>query len=300
MRTLLIWLALALAASAAECVTITGDKIVARDLAQAIPEFSSAPSGEVLSFAPIPGMIRIFKASDIARFAQRFKIALGEGSPRDVCFLSAAAVLTEDQIRAAILPAIPWRVVSLKVLDFSRSALPPGRLEFKATGLTQSSVNPAGTTVWHGRLVMDSGHTFPVWVKLCILVEAKTVVSAREIEKNRILTSEDVAYLNEAPFPLPEGILTSLDEATGRNAVRNLAKGSPILKWMLEQPREVVQGQVVHVDSICGDAHLSFEARAQSSGRRGDEITVRNPNGGSFRARVIDKDKVEVRSSAGD
>jgi flagella basal body P-ring formation protein FlgA len=299
MRTLLVWLAVALAATP-ECVTVTGDKILARDLAKAIPEFSSVPPEEVVSFAPIPGLTRILRTSEIARFALRFQTPLVEGSPQTACFISAAAVLTEEQIRAAVLPAIPSPVVSLKVLDFSRAPLPPGRLEFRESGLTQSSLNPPGTTIWHGRMVMDSGRTFPVWVRLSVVVAAKTVVTARDVEKGRTLIADDMAYTNEAPFPLPEGILRSFDEATGRAANRNLAKGSLILKWMLEQPREVIQGQIVHVDAICGDAHLSFEARAQSSGRRGEDITVRNPNGRSFRARVVEKDRVEVRSSTGD
>jgi flagella basal body P-ring formation protein FlgA len=284
-------------AAETQCITIAGDKILAGDLAKAVPEFAAAPADAVLSFAPIPGLTRIFNASDIARFAKRFQTPLGEGSLRSVCFESPAAVLTEDQIRTAILSAIHWPVVSLKIFDYIRSPMPPGRLEFRDAGLTESTLNP--TTTWRGRLVMDTGHTFPVWAKVSIVVEAKMLISARPIEKNTVLTSEDVAYSSEASFPLPEGVLLSADEATGRSALRSLGKGSPILKWMLEQPLEVVQGQVVHVDAVCGDAHLGFEGRAQTSGRRGDEITVRNPNGRSFRAKVIDKTRVEVRSSAG-
>jgi flagella basal body P-ring formation protein FlgA len=300
MRTLLLWLSIAASAPGAECIAITGDNIVVRDLARAIPEFGAASPEQVISFAPIPGMVRVFKAADIARLAHRLHTPLGEGAQPDVCFISVAAVLTEDQVRTAILAAIPLSVTSLKVLDFSRSPMPPGRLEFKESGLTQSSLNAPGITVWHGRLVMASRHTLPVWVKLCIIVEAKTVLSARDIEKNRALTSDDLTYSNESPFPLLEGSLRSMDEATGLMAVRNVAKGNPVLKSILERPKEVVQGQVVHVDAICGEAHLSFEGRAENSGRRGDEITVRNPNGRTFRARVIDKDKVEVRSLAGD
>lgn len=299
MKTLLIWIVMALAA-AAECVSVTGDKIVARDLARAIPEFGSVPGDEVLSFAPIPGLTRTLKASQITMLAKRFQSVLNEGAVKDVCFVSAAEMLTEDQIRAAILPAIEWSVVSLKVVDFSRSPLPPGRLEFRATGLSQSSLNAAGTTLWHGRLVTDSGRSFPVWVKLWIVVAAKIVVSTREIAKNQLLTSGDVAYSSEVPFPLPEGALRSVEEATSRTALRHIAKASPVLKWMLEQPAEVRQGQVVHVDAICGDARLSFDARAQTTGHRGDLIRLLNPNGRTFQARVIDKGRVEVRTSAGD
>jgi flagella basal body P-ring formation protein FlgA len=296
---LLLWFAVALSATG-ECITITGDKILARDLAKAIPEFGLAPPDEVLGYAPIPGLTRSFRPAEIAAFALRLKTPLADENPRTACVVSAAEVLTEEQIRAGILPAIQYPVVSLKILDFSRSAMPPGKLEFPETGLAHSSLNTPGTVVWHGRVVTDSGRSFPVWAKLSLVVQAKTIVSLRNIEKSRMVTLDDVGSLNETPFPLPEGVLTSLDEAIGRSAVRNLAPGTPILKWMLEQTKDVLQGQIVHVDAVCGDAHLSFEAQAQNSGRRGDEITVRNPNGRSFRARVTEKDRVEVRSPVGD
>jgi flagella basal body P-ring formation protein FlgA len=300
MTRLLIWFTLAFSAAATECITVTGDTIVARDLAKAVPEFESAPPDVVLSFAPIPGLTRAFRISEIAMFAKRFQITLKKEAARDVCFLSAAAVLTEDQIRAAILPAIHERVVSMKILDFSRSPVPPAKIEFRPAGLIRSSLNSPGTIFWQGRVVMQSGHSFPIWAKLSIVVETKIVVSTREILKDRALTAEDVAFAEEAPFPLPKDTLTSLDGVAGQISLRNIAKGTPILKSMLELPKEVLQGQVVQVEAICGEARLSFEARAEMSGRHGDLITVLNPNGRSFRARVIDKARVEVRSLTGD
>ena len=298
MKQLLIFFSLALGASP-QCITITGDKIVARDLAKAIPEFALAPPDAVLSFAPIPGLTRNLKHLEIAMFAKRFQITMRDDDLQDTCFTSAAAVLTEAQIDAAIRPIIHSPIISMKILDFGRSPLPPGRLEFREAGLVRASLNAPGTTEWHGRLVTDTGRTFPVWVRMRIVVDARIVVSSREVKMNRVLTQEDGAYSTEAAFPLPDDALTSLDEIAEKSALTNIPQGVPILRSMLEKPIEVLQGQIVHVDAICGDARLSFDARAQTSGRRGDLINVSNPNGRSFRAKVIDKARVEVRSSTG-
>lgn len=299
MTRFLICFPLALIA-AAECIPLTGDKILVRDLAKAVPEFSAAPAEAVLSFAPIPGLTRNFRANEIVMFSRRFQTPLAAGSAKDVCFQSTAAVLTEDQIRAAILPAIPFHVVSLKIVDFSRMPVPPGKLEFPPAGVSQWSTNPPGTTVWQGRVLMDSGHSFPVWVKLSIVVEAKIVASARALQKDQRLTAEDVTYLSEASFPLPEGVLSSVESAIGKVALRAVSPGRPMVAALLGRPQEVAPGDVVDVESFCGEAHLHFKGRALMSGRQGDLISVLNPNGRSFRARVTDKDRVEVRSSFGE
>lgn len=298
MILVLIGLILALPALP-ECITIAGDTIMVQDLAKAVPAFASAPAAEVLSFAPIPGLTRSLRVSEIAMFARRFNVSYDKTSARDVCFESAAAALTEGQIRAAILSSIPAAVVSLTVLDFSRLPVPPGVLEFRPGGLAGASSGSAAATVWQGRVKTTSGRSFPIWAKITVLIQKMVVVSTRALEKNHVLTPEDLAYSNEAPFPLPQGILDSTDGLAGQIVLSGTLHGAPILKSMLVQPWEVEHGEVVRVSSICGDAHLSFEARAQMSGRRGDSITVLNPNGRSFRARVIGKGQVEVRSAAG-
>lgn len=60
-------------------------------------------------------------------------------------------------------------------------------------------------------------------------------------------------------------------------------------------PREVERGDVVAVEVASGAALLKFEAAAESGGKAGDLVVVRNPaNGARFRARVVAKGKVLV------
>jgi flagella basal body P-ring formation protein FlgA len=65
---------------------------------------------------------------------------------------------------------------------------------------------------------------------------------------------------------------------------------------MLAAPRDVERGDQVAVEVSSGGARLAFEATAESSGRAGDSIVIRNPaNGGMFQARVEAKGKVSVK-----
>ena len=61
-------------------------------------------------------------------------------------------------------------------------------------------------------------------------------------------------------------------------------------------PLLVHQGDKVAVTVLSGAVLLRFESQAESSGRRGETVIVRNPeNGARFVARVEDQGKVTVR-----
>jgi len=60
-------------------------------------------------------------------------------------------------------------------------------------------------------------------------------------------------------------------------------------------PREVERGDAVAVEVASGAAILKFESTAESGGKTGETVLVRNPaNGARFRARVVAKGKVLV------
>jgi hypothetical protein len=59
---------------------------------------------------------------------------------------------------------------------------------------------------------------------------------------------------------------------------------------------EIIRGETVNVEVQSGATRLSFEAYAESTGRAGDSILVRNPgNGRLFQARVMGRGKALVQ-----
>jgi flagella basal body P-ring formation protein FlgA len=73
--------------------------------------------------------------------------------------------------------------------------------------------------------------------------------------------------------------------------------GAEIRPGFLVPPNDVDRGDAVSVEVRSGAARLAFTAKAESAGRNGDFIAVRNPSSNRvFQARVEGKDKVLVQT----
>ncbi len=76
-------LAIALAL-ASGCLPVDGDRILASDLAKAVEQASALPPDLVLSYAPLPGVQRVFTPAEITQILTRHNIEAA--SPARVCF----------------------------------------------------------------------------------------------------------------------------------------------------------------------------------------------------------------------
>jgi flagella basal body P-ring formation protein FlgA len=82
----------------------------------------------------------------------------------------------------------------------------------------------------------------------------------------------------------------------GMVPTRAIAARSEIRGEFLARPYDVIRGDAVHVEVWSGAARLAFTAKAESDGRSGDLIALRNPSSNRiFRARIRDKDRVVVQ-----
>jgi hypothetical protein len=66
------WTAWFAPAQEASCHPVEGDRISARDLAAALPEFRTAPPEALVGQAPLPGARRTFHAPELRALAHRF------------------------------------------------------------------------------------------------------------------------------------------------------------------------------------------------------------------------------------
>ncbi|MGH9664535.1 MAG: flagellar basal body P-ring formation chaperone FlgA, partial [Bryobacteraceae bacterium] len=110
-----------------------------------------------------------------------------------------------------------------------------------------------------------------------------------------------VALKTGKQFPFAHPGLAAVDDVLGRKPARLIRAGQIISPGMLKNPDEIERGDAVSVKVLSGGAQLRFEARAESSGGRGEIIAVQNPvSGKKFEAVVQRKGKVLVNSNAGD
>ena len=96
-------------------------------------------------------------------------------------------------------------------------------------------------------------------------------------------------------FPLRNDIARNLEEVVGRMSRRALRTGLPVFRADLIEPFQVQRGDLVDVTAIAGAAQLHVPALAETPGRLGDLITLKNAHSGKmFRARVEGKDRALV------
>jgi hypothetical protein len=156
----------------------------------------------------------------------------------------------------------------------------------------------------------------PVW-GACISVETDRILAKDLASANQAFAAVDPGI--EIGFsPLPGvtrvmraselaalarklGIAASPDSAVAVESVCFVRTASSVAaavttrKPALAEP-DVLRGEHVAVVVTSGAALLRFQADAESSGRRGDNILVRNPdNGKLFQARVEGKGKVMIQ-----
>jgi flagella basal body P-ring formation protein FlgA len=279
-------LAAVLAARAIACQAVD-DHIMGKDLAAANPVFAAIDPNLEIAPAPLAGVSRVLHAQELVRIAQRAGIEV-TAPFSDVCFDRATEPLTPEKILPVLRECLAPEEAQIEILDYSRFAIPHGTIEFKREGLS-----PTG--LWRGRVVFGPGRSSPVWAKVRVTEQRTWIEAARLLETGKAIDADQVVQRSGPRFPFGIQPVESMDLAVGRAPVRTISAGSPLFASMLVAPREVDRGDKVEVEASSGNASIAFEATAESPGRMGESILVRNPeNGQYFRARVEGKGKVSV------
>lgn len=277
------------------CIATEGERLRAMDLAAAVTAFAALPADTVLGWAPAPGARRLLGAAELERLAARHGVKPQE-LPRAVCVERAMAPLSAEQVLEALRRAVGREDARVELLDYMRRAVPRGELEFDRAQLAATA---GGTALWRGRLRYDGARSLPVWARVRITAPGRRVVATENLAPGRPLHTSQVRLEEGEWFPFGERPLASLEEAVGRLPRRWIPAGSVLYARMLAAPREVERGEEILVEVSSGGAQLRFRARAETGGRSGDMIIVRNPvNGRRIAARVQGPGKAVVNANA--
>jgi flagella basal body P-ring formation protein FlgA len=280
---------------AAACVGVTpdSDKVLARDLAQAIPAFGDLAPDTPVALAPVAGARRVFHAAELRQIASKFGLASLAPAHQEVCVERKSSPLSPADLLEAMKRALPEATIEL--LDFSRQPAPTGRIEFVARDLQQA---PTGA-FWRGAVRYAGGRRFMVWAKVNLLVKELRVMATEPLRPGQTLQPADVRVEEVEAFPQPGKFLSTLEQASGRVVRRAVEKGSAIRDEWLEPARDVIRGESVHVEARIGPTLLEFEGVAEAPGAAGQVIPVKNPQSKKrFFARVESKGRVVVEGGA--
>ncbi|HEX5430963.1 MAG TPA: flagella basal body P-ring formation protein FlgA [Bryobacteraceae bacterium] len=97
-------LAFSVCSNAGDCQIVHGDRILAGDLAAAVPAFAKLDPATELAPSPLPGLRRVFHIEDLARLARMHGMD-PPAAPAQVCVERAAEPSAEHKPRAAARPA---------------------------------------------------------------------------------------------------------------------------------------------------------------------------------------------------
>lgn len=290
-------LTLALTQSAGGCRAVDGEHILAADLAAEIEAFAAAPPAAEIATAPAPGARRLIHAAEIQRQAERLGVSLNNA--RTVCFERRLNPIEPDRVRAALEEALASEDAQLELVDFPRAPVPAGTIEFPRFGLSR----PAGgaPAIWRGRIRYGSGRTYPIWASVRLRVRHTRVIAIRALTAGRAIEADAIEVRQIDGFPFEAAAPASLSEVAGRSPRRTIPAGQPIEARNLVAPREVEAGSQVEVEARGGSARIVIAARAESSGRIGDTVMVRNPvTGKRLRGVVQAKGRVAAEETAGE
>lgn len=290
LRTALLFGA-AWASAGAECLPVSGERILARDLARAVPAFAGLAPDLVLGFAPAFAARRAYGFPELARLARRYGLTVEPGA--EACFVRPVETLTGERVTSVLRAAMPHATID--VLEFSRQPIPAGELRFPLSGLRMEGTD--GPVLWHGMVSAPGQDDFPVWAKVRIRVSARRVRAAETLSPGHPIAP---SQLREEAYEGQPG-LPDLTQVAGRVARRLIPAGTVIRKQWLDVPADVVRGERVQMEIRSGRALVRFDAQAQSSGSRGEFVAVRNPvNGKSLRGMVTGRGRVVLATGPED
>ena len=275
-------------AFSAPCAPLDRDRILAADIASQVLPFRGLDPDLVVGPSPLPGTHRTFSGHELAAIAERNGIRLETPAP-SICFELLLQPLTPERILAAMQSSLARNEAHIDIVDFTRQPMPSGELAFPRSGLTAPAANGSAPVFWRGNLRYSPHHTLTVWATVRIHEERPVVIAARQIGYGVPISPEDVALVRRDIFPFTPHIETAAD-TVGRMARRTVPAGSLISDELLEIPPDIAAGDIVHVVVTDGSARITFDAVAQSQGRKGDRVLLLNPESHhSFRALVDGK-----------
>ena len=268
------------------CVAIGQDSVTAGDLSAVAPAFAALPAATHVAHAPAPGITRWIAEGELARLGRALGLTV---TPVGVCVERIVEAIDSAKVLAALRAAGPG--FEIELLDFGPRLAPPGRMEFQVHGLPHLPramalpAAPPPAILWRGRLLTGNGRAFPIWARTRVSQSRPGVIAVKDLDAGQMVTSDDIAQVQLTDYPGWEAPLSDSGLALGRRVRRRIAAQAPVMSHLLAVRREIERGDSVTVD--LGESQATLTAQAESPGRKGETVLLKNPlTGRRFASRV--------------
>jgi flagella basal body P-ring formation protein FlgA len=263
------------------CVSVTGASITAGDLAKAEPVFTPADPNVRLGYAPIPGVQRLMHPSEARQLLRGLEIT-SNVPLREACFERPMEPLSIDAVRTAMRKALGPEP-RLEISDLSAFAVPAeGELVFQMGDLGQPPI-----ALWRGYVSYDGNKRFRVWARVKISVTTRRLVAVQDLKQGVPIKLSQVAFQPVEEFPQKRVTPLSLEHLEASLPRHFIPANSPVWSDSIDPPLDITKGDLVSVTVSSGLAKISIDAEAETSGRRGDPVFLKNLESGKlFRGRI--------------
>jgi flagella basal body P-ring formation protein FlgA len=279
-----------LALLAAACFPVSGPNITARDLAKAVPAFAPAEPDATIAYTPWPGVQRVMYPGEARQILARLGYD-GAAPTGDICFERPVAPVPPDAALKAMHQTL-GPDAHIEIVELSRFPAPAGDIVFP-----REDIGTPPAALWRGYVLYDSGKKFPIWARVQISVRTYRLIALEELKPGIPIKPTQVAIETVEGFPEKRMAPASVEQAEGALPRRFISAKSPVWMDAIDPPNDVMKGDRVSVIVRSGLAQLAFDAEAESSGRRGDFVSFKNPESGKlFRARIEGPGKAWVET----
>ena len=291
-------LLLALSTSPGACHAVESMRIFGRDLAAADSSFAGLAPDLSLGYAPAPGLQRVFKAAELARIARAH--GLPANTPNELCFEWPMSVLEPEQMISVMRRSPGLGEAQIDIIEFDRHPAPRGEVVFPPAGLVSTpAVDSKTGVVWRGYVQYAPNQRFAIWARVRIAVAEKRIVANRPLRAGEAITADDVRIENYTAFSFHSSGVTRIEEVVGQTPRRAIRAGDAILRSLLEPAKDVKRGDSVEVTVSEKNLLFRVDGQAETGGRRGEMILVRNiASGKKFQAKVDAPGRVSVSPQA--
>ncbi|MBK9166037.1 MAG: flagellar basal body P-ring formation protein FlgA [Bryobacterales bacterium] len=274
-RALLLFLPAALAA--AGCVEAAGERILAGELASGAPRFAVLDPAQEVALAPLPGVRRVLTATALARVARGAGLqAAATDFPSPVCVERQLREVDDAEILGALRAAVAEPNAQIRLAARAAGSIPNGSLSFPLSGLARTP-DREGAFLWRGQVAYGAGRTYPYWVRATISVPRTVLAAGRDLPAGHTIREGDVTKEVRVIRWRAAARRTEPEEVAGARLRVAATRGETLEPSRLLFPKLVERGDRVTVEVRSGPARLVIQAVAESAGRRGEAIRLRNP-----------------------
>lgn len=248
--------------AAADCLAVSGPRLLASELAKRDPRFLALPPGTDLGYPPEPG--------------ERRAIAMPTGPP--ACIERASRVPGDGEILAAL--ELPGPGVTATILEYSRAALPEGTLRFPASGVSPAA-RGADAVLWRGSIEYEPGRTAALWARVRLVRETKCLRAVSDVARGAPLShAETESAVCDAAAILAGALGPDSRESAssfhGSAAARAIRKGEWLTAALLADRAMVVARREATLELQSGGVRLVLPVMPEESGQAGDAVWVRS------------------------